>query len=177
MLLKNLSLYQKMSLLLAFISLLTVLLFLLFWPQRQPNLKPTEPPAKLSLLTSDSHLTLNQEFVVPIVVTDLSQTINTITANLFYPAELLAVSKIDSVDSPFEVWFEKQILPEQNLIRLTASAKPPGVNRDSIFAKVIFKAKAQGSGEVRFEETSKVFRYKDAINILGETRSLPFWIQ
>lgn len=146
------------------------------------NKKPTKTltteaaflPAKMTLIPSRKDLEVGETLEILINLSS-QDPINTVTANLTYSENLLAIEKIDTSISFATIWFEKNT-ENPGKINLTASLPTPGFSGEGTLAKLILKTLKGGEAQINFSPTSAVFRNKDSVNILGSSINAAFLI-
>lgn len=132
--------------------------------------------ATLSLVPNTLTVAVNQTFNVEIRVNSGGENINTVTANLTYPADKIKVAKIDTANSFATIWFESSINQQTGKIKLTGSLPSPGTSGTNLLlATLNLQALAQTTagnpGALSFDNTSAIYRNSDNTNILSSTSS------
>lgn len=164
------------STLLIFVIVFLGIIFAVSRPNNFFLLRTLTQVAELSLFPKQMSLLPDQIFVVAINVDTHAEEINTVTANLSYPQELLELLEIDTKDSFATIWFEKESsLP--GLVKLTGSLPTPGFSGQATFARLKFKTKQKGDAQVNFLAETAIFRDRDSLNILGQTQGGKYLIQ
>ncbi|MBM4401643.1 MAG: hypothetical protein FJ044_00145 [Candidatus Cloacimonetes bacterium] len=126
--------------------------------------------ATLNIIPNQQSLSAGEEVELIIAVDTNGEAVNTVTANLSYPTDILEFVNLNLQDSFAKIWFEKKTsLPGE--IRLTGSLPTPGFAGQGAFAKLTFRAKEKGKAQIAFTSNSAVFRNLDSLNILGQTEN------
>lgn len=159
-----------------FISVLTVLIYFINEQDNFSLVHPLTKVAELSLSPNQMSLSSNQVFTVAIKLNTHDEEINTVTANLSYPADLLELLELDTQNSFATIWFEKETTIPGS-VKITGSLPTPGFKGQATFALLEFKTKKQGEARVNFTTSAAVFRDRDSLNILGQTAEGVYLIQ
>ncbi len=126
--------------------------------------------ATAKIIPNQQSVIVNDEVELTITVDTKEQAVNTVTADITYPAEILELTSLNLQDSFAKIWFEKETTaPGQ--VRLTGSLPTPGFTGKASFATLTFRAKEKGEAKIEFSKNSAVFRNLDSVNILGQTEN------
>lgn len=126
--------------------------------------------AILQIIPRQQSAVVNDEVELVIKVDTGEQAVNTVTADIIYPADILELTNIFLQESFAKIWFEKKTnVPGE--VRLTGSLPTPGFSGQGTFAQLTFRAKEIGSAQISFSPKSAIFRNLDSVNILGQTES------
>ena len=126
--------------------------------------------ATVRIVPYQQSVVVGEEVEFSIEVDTGGEAVNTVTTNFSYPVETLELTELSLQDSFAKIWFEKEtIVPGE--VYLTGSLPTPGFYGKGIFAKLTFRAKANGEAQINFNQSSAVFRNLDSVNILGNTEN------
>jgi hypothetical protein len=144
--------------------------------KKQPTPAAKSNFASLSLVPEKQTVKNGQTFLVTINFKTGDFKVDTVDAVLIFDPKILTVEKISEgmffADYPVKKW-------EDNKIFLTGTIgaedkQAGGVKGQGAVGSIIFKAKAAGSTQVSFDQSSLVAR--EGENVLGETKGATFEI-
>jgi cohesin domain-containing protein len=117
----------------------------------------------------DEQYKIGEIFLMPIEVKDIEVPINAIQADIKYDEELLEIVEILTNESFANIFIQKEVKNDLGFARLTGGLPNPGYSGESLlFAKVLFRCKDFGSGEVEILKSSLVLANDDSgSNILA----------
>ena len=149
---------------------LVAFVFVMFFPQ----VIHAQDPAVLILSPSADSYKVNDEFTVELKINS-PESITALKAYLNFDPSLLSVIGIDTENSAFPYWWEKDfdIDNETGEIKLQASTAFPGYSgNDGLVAKISFRAKSRGAAGIGYSINSLALRPDDK-NVLSLAQSTP----
>lgn len=152
------------------VVVLGTLLILNFWQKQAAvtSQNQTHPlPAKLSFALP-AQVRANEAFTVTVKVDTKGRFANTVTANFYYPSELLEYQTMSVENSFIKLWAEKKELDGQ--ILLTGALPQPGFKGHGDFAEITFKPLQEGTARLRFADSAVIYEDQTSHNILGGTQ-------
>lgn len=150
------------------------------------DINQIEPQVSYSLKnTATSDIQTGTSFRVNILINSDFDQANLFIAKLKFNPQFLEVveisnsfpeSKIQTLDSYLKNWIEKKYDNSNGMISLIAGVPAPGLKtapeKRAILATVTFRAKMAGSTDITFEDTSRIYRNTDNVNILNSKQDL-----
>ena len=129
-------------------------------------------------ISMDKQYKVGEIFLMPIEVKDMEIPINAIQADIKYDEELLEIVEILTNESFANIFIQKEIKNDLGFARLTGGLPNPGYAGDSLlFAKILFRCKDFGTGEVEILQSSLVLANDDTgTNILASFPTSPYII-
>lgn len=140
-------------------------------PTPTPAPSPAVPSASFSFQSGSSY-DQSQEIPVKIMVQSNSEAANTFVAKINFPANLLAVSRIEATGSGTFItnWAEQYYDNTAGTISLAGGVPNPGYKTSgtpALMATIYFTAKSTGVASLSFNNTtSYIYRNSDNANIL-----------
>ena len=106
---------------------------------------------------------VNEEFDVDLKI-KAEEPITSFKAYLTFDPSLLSVTQIQGVTDNFPYWWEQE--SEDGVVKIQASASPPGFQGEGTIAKVRFKVIGAGSVQLAYDSSSLALNIQDE-NVLS----------
>jgi hypothetical protein len=113
---------------------------------------------------------IGEIFLMPIEINNIEVPINAVQADIKYDEELLEIVEILTNESFANIFIQKEIKNDLGFARLTGGLPNPGYTGDNLlFAKVLFRCKDHGAGEIQVLPSSLVLANDEkGTNILAD---------
>jgi len=113
---------------------------------------------------------IGEIFLMPIEINNIEVPINAVQADIKYDEELLEIVDILTNESFANIFIQKEIKNNLGFARLTGGLPNPGYAGDKLlFAKVLFRCKDHGAGEIQVLPSSLVLANDNkGTNILAD---------
>lgn len=135
----------------------------------------TAPETSFTLESPPSLIAPNQEFSVKVYSRSDIDAANLWNAKINFPKNLVEVVRIDKTGSFITNWVEEFFSNTTGEISLTGGVPNPGINTNntnSLMATIVFKAKAGGTANVNFLDTSTIYLNSNNTKISPIKRNL-----
>ncbi len=143
------------------------------------NLKSISPAQETSFIIPDKKFVSSTEYLYfDIEIRNLGKPINFIQADLKFPADLVEATEIKTDNSVATIFVQKEFSNEEGTITIAGGLPNPGFSGErGIFARIWFKPKRKGAGEIKFAETSKILKNDGfGTNLLYKFEAMPIII-
>ncbi|MDD4382274.1 MAG: cohesin domain-containing protein [Candidatus Dojkabacteria bacterium] len=116
---------------------------------------------------------IGELFTMPIEVSGLEISINTVQVDIKYSPELFEIVDFLTADSFAEIFIQREIRNDLGLARFSGGLPNPGYDAESgLFGKILFLTKKSGYGEIEILPSSLVIANdKEGTNVLAEFQS------
>lgn len=115
--------------------------------------KATEKTATLFLAPLSNRGT---DLTVNIILDPGGQAVNAVGTIVYFPADKLAIDRIDETDSACEFFMDEEFNNASGTLKFSCGTPTPGIEKKSELAQIIFKKKKSGWATLNFDTETMV---------------------